>query len=145
MMRVVLDPMFVTGQGRGMHQTKGRGWTWHQTEFAQVGLAGCGQRQFDDAGLFGAFNDIPFEHRCGGFHKGEEQGEQGEKNGGNHTPNFGASTHECEHLSGGMLTARGAQVRSMMDACWMANSVRKKNPAPTFRSGTNLTKLSLDA
>ena len=95
-----------------MHQTKGRGWAWYKTKFAQIGLAGCGQRHFDDTSFFGAFNDIPFEHRCGGIHEGDKQGEQGEKDGGNHIPNLGASTHENEPVSGGMLTVRGAQVRS---------------------------------
>ena len=52
---------------------------------------------------------------------------------------------ENEPLSGGMLTVRGVQVRSTMRVCFDSKKREKKNPAPTFRSGTNLTKLSLDA
>ena len=83
----------------------------------------------------GAFNDIPFEHRCGGIHEGDKQGEQGEKDGGNHIPNLGASTHENEPVSGGMLTVRGAQVRSTRRACQAPKSGKRKIPLRRFGAG----------
>ena len=115
-----------------------------QTEFADVATCSSEQLEVNCANVFVAMSDMPLQDWSGPRGERSQQCKEGEEDGGNHICNVAVTKVDLVRRRENVLTLHRAQNSRVMTRK-KGELPKKKNPAPTFRSGTNLTKLSLDA